>query len=116
VNWATVFSYLGAGGLPTAGILAFLLRRKIKAEASKTGADAAAILTNTALESAAKSIAAVERRAEKVSAELDKAIVQIQALSEHVEELHDLLRNAGIQAPPFRFPPTLRIAPDAGGK
>lgn len=116
MNWTLISSLAGVCSVPVSVIVALAMRRKIKAEAGKTEADAVAILNRAALESATKSIEAVERRAEKVSTELDKAITQIQALSEHVEVLHGLLRNAGIQAPPFRFSPALRVASDPGGK
>lgn len=110
MNWlVTIPSVLGAVSFLGTIFVALSNRRKIQAEAGKTGADAAAILTETALKAAEKSIAQVEKQATKLMAELEGAQTKMHALQEHMEVLQDLLRSAGIAAPTFRYPP-LRFA------
>lgn len=101
MNWlVTILAALGGGGGIVSTATALLNRRKIRAEASKTGADAAAVLTGSALE-----------MFKEVREELKEARIEIDALREHLEIIQGLLRASAPQVavPPFRNP-RLKIA------
>lgn len=95
------------GGLTfIAGIItALAVWRRAKAEASKTGADAASVLTDTALKSAAKAIANLEQQAEKLGHQLDKTTAELRAVRRHMGVLEDLLRERGVPVPQLSWPP-----------
>lgn len=101
MNWSAVVpAVLAVCSLAGTVAMALLNRRKIRAEASKTGADAAAVLTGSALE-----------MFKEVREELRDARVEIDALREHLEIIQGLLRASAPQVavPPFRNP-RLKIA------
>lgn len=106
MNWTLISSVLGVGSLPVTIIVAFALRRKIRAEAGKTGADAAAVLTGSALELLQR----VQDEAIGLRAELKEARAEMDAMREHMDTIQGLLRAAApdVPIPPFRFP--LRVA------
>jgi hypothetical protein len=95
MNWTLVFSALGTASFPVTAIIAFALRRKIKAEASKTGADAAAVITGSALEL----LKEARDEARGLRAELKEARVEIDALREHMDVIQGLLRDAAPSVP-----------------
>jgi len=87
--------------------MALLNRRKIRAEAGKTGADAAAVLTGSALELLQR----VQDEAIGLRAELKEARVEIDAMREHMDTIQGLLRQAAPQVPiPAYRPPRLAVA------
>lgn len=88
---------LGLGG--AAGVTALLRigaeKRKLKSETDKTGADAAQIISNSAvmlLEPARKEIAELQEN-------LDEANAKIDHLVEYVEQLVNIIRDAGLTVP-----------------
>ncbi len=108
MNWlVTVLASLGGCGFIGSTIVALLNRRKIKAEASKTGADAAAVLTGSALELLKR----VQDEAIGLRAELKEARAEIDAMREHMDTIQGLLRAAApeVPVPPFRNP-RLKVA------
>lgn len=84
------------GGLSFLGTIigALAVWRKSKAEANKAGADAASVLTDSAL-----SIV------EDLRVELRSARAEIGALRRHLSVVERLLREQGIPAPEFDWPP-----------
>lgn len=103
MNWSVVVPSVLAGGSFIATIIVALLnRRKIKAEAGKTGADAAAVLTGSALELLQR----VQDEAVGLRAELKEARLEIDAMREHMDTIQGLLRAAApsVAVPPFRSP------------
>lgn len=94
----------GAGGLLTNVIRSLSERRKVSAEATKTGADAQAILTDTALKAATRSIENLEKHAEKLSAQLERTTDELRALRGHMDVVEQLLRQHQIPAPEFVWP------------
>lgn len=105
----TWFLQVGAalGGLTfVSGVItAFALWRKSKAEAKKTGADAASVLTDTALKAATSAIKNMEERAQKLGEQLEKTQDELQAVRRHMGRLEMLLRERGVPVPDFVFPP-----------
>lgn len=97
-------SWIGAGGFPLTIIGALVWRRKIKAEAAKTGADAAAVLTGSALEM----VKEARDDLKEVRAELANVL---DAIHTYTETIQDLLRQEAPQVsiPPFRYS-TLKLA------
>jgi SpoVK/Ycf46/Vps4 family AAA+-type ATPase len=104
----------GLGGLTFVGgiITALAMWRRTKAEVTKSGADAHAVLTETAMRAAEKAIAKVEERAEKLgeqldrtSDELEKTRGELQAVRRHMGVLEMLLRERGLPVPEFLWPP-----------
>lgn len=105
MNWTLLSSILGMGSLPVSVIVAWALRRKIKAEAGKTGADAAAVLTGSAMELLQR----VQDEAIGLRAELKEARIEIDAMREHMDTIQGLLRAAAPEVPiPAFRPPFLR--------
>lgn len=99
--WATLLQLAvagSAGGLLTNVVRSLSERRKVSAEATKTGADAQAILTDTALKAATRSIESLERRLEQTTTEL-------QAVRHHMGVLEVLLRQRGVPVPDMAWPP-----------
>jgi DNA repair ATPase RecN len=103
---------LGAGGIGAKVIQVFAQRRNVKAQASKTGADTTAILTDTALKAATAAIANIEQQAEKLGAQLEKTQGELeltrdklQAVLRHMRVLDGLLRERGVTVPEFVYPP-----------
>lgn len=119
MNWlVTALASLGGCGFIGTTIVALLNRRKIKAEASKTGADAAAVLTGSAmqlLERVQSESIGLRRELIEARAELDNMLVAIRAHTEKIQEVIDQ-QAPGVAIPAFRYP--LRAAPDysAGSK
>lgn len=105
----TVILQIGAalGGLTFVGaiITALAMWRKSKAEANKTGADAASVLTDTALKAATSAIKNMEERAQKLGEQLEKTQDELQAVRRHMGVLEMLLRQRGVPVPEFVFPP-----------
>lgn len=102
------------GGLSFIGglITALAMWRKSKAEATKTGADASAVLTDTALKAATTAIASVQAEAEKLSRqlvktqdELELTRDELQAVRRHMDRLETLLRTTGAEVPAFTWSP-----------
>lgn len=94
--WGNLIQILtGLGGLAGLAALAAALmqRRKIQAEAEKVGADAAQVLTQTAL----GMLTLAKQESESVRAELA-------ALRHHVGLLEGLMRGHNITPPPFVWP------------
>lgn len=93
---------LGGLSFLSTPIVVLLQRRKIKAEASKTGADAAAVLT----ESAISVLNEVRTEAKGLRAELGEARAEIRALRRHLTKVESILRVAGLEVPEFAWPPS----------
>lgn len=97
----TVLLQIGAalGGLSFLGgiITALAMWRK-------SGADAASVLTDRALKAATSSIENLEKRAETLSVQLDRATDELRALRTHLGVLEQLLRQHAIPAPDFVWP------------
>ena len=96
--WEALISAGAAlGGLGFIGtvITAIAMRRKVRAEADKTGADAASVLTGSAMS-----------LVEEVRADLLETQHELRALRRHVGVLEGLLRVNGIPVPDFAWPPT----------
>lgn len=90
----TLLSLLGACSFIGTGIVAFANRKKVRGEAAKAGADAAAVLTESAL-----SIV------EDLRGELASARAEIRALRGHLGVVERLLRGQGLSVPEFDWPP-----------
>lgn len=95
----------GAGSLLTTAVTSFSQRRKVSAEASRAGADAVSILTDTAMKAAEKAIAEVERQAESLRVDLRETRDELRALRGHLVTLETLLRTTGVPVPEFAWPP-----------
>lgn len=108
MNWSAVVpAVLAVCSLVGTAAMALLNRRKIRAEAGKTGADAAAVLTGSALELLQR----VQDEAIGLRAELKEARVEIDAMREHMDTIQGLLRQAAPQVPiPAYRPPRLAVA------
>lgn len=76
-------------------------RRKIKAEAIKYGADAAAVFTETATEL----VAPLRKELSETRAELADARAEMAAMRTHLVLFEGLLREHEIPAPKFVWPP-----------
>jgi hypothetical protein len=90
----TLLSLLGACSFIGTGIVAWANRKKVRGEAAKAGADAAAVLTGSAL-----SIV------EDLRGELRSARAEIRALRSHLGVVERLLRSQGTPIPEFDWPP-----------
>jgi hypothetical protein len=94
--WEVVIRVLAAlGGLGFIGTVAvaFMQRGKVKAEAGKAGADAASVLTSTAI----SMLGAVQ-------ADLTACRKELSALRQHVGRLETALRVNGLPVPEFVHP------------
>lgn len=90
-----VLSVLGGLGFVGAIITALSLRSKVRAEAEKTGADAASVLTGSAMS-----------LVEAVQADLKETQQELRALRRHLGVVEGLLRVNGIPVPEFAWPPS----------
>lgn len=90
-----VLSVIGGLGVPAAVVTALAMRRKVRAEAGKTGADAADVLTGSAMSYVTE-----------VRADMAELQQEMRALRRHVGVLEGLLRVNGIPVPEFAWPPT----------
>lgn len=92
----------GLGGL--AGVAALINARvqgrKIKAEAAKIGVDADLSVGAGALDMYREA----RTEAREAKEEARDCRVMVNALLEHVDELEDLMREAGLRPPPFSSP------------
>lgn len=91
------------GGLSFIGttIQTLAQRRKVKAEAAKTGVDAAAVLTDSAL----AVLTAVRDEAEGLRTELSQTRAELSALRRHLGRVEAMLRERGLPVPEFIWPP-----------
>lgn len=108
MNWPLISSLLGVCSVPVSVIIAFAMRQKIKAEALKTGADASAVLTGSALEM----VKEARDDLKEVRAELADVL---DAINTYTETVQNLLRQEAphVSIPPFRYP-TLKVAGRGG--
>lgn len=107
-TWVTVLAALSPISLLTALVVAATTRRKIQAEATKYGADAAAVLTETAtelLEPLRSELTRTGRRLTETNDQLEKTQREMSALRRHLAVVEDLLRRNGIPVPAFVWPP-----------
>lgn len=95
-NAIRVLSVLGALGLPTTVVVAITMRGKIRAEAKKTGADTASVLTGSAME-----------MVNDIRADLVETQREVRALRRHVGVLEGLLRVNGVPIPELAWPPAV---------
>jgi len=97
----TLAQVLGAmGGIAGIGgiIVALAQRRNLNAKAKKTGVDATAVLSDTAID-----------LLNEVRRELHDTRSEMAALRDHVVRLEGLLRENGIAPPVFRWIPQRRV-------
>lgn len=115
VNWLTgLIAVLGGGAGVAALVNAFLTRKKIVSEASKTDMDAAAVMSEQVLkfmEVSSKQFKEMQetvREAERASRGAERALHEAQdeisKLRRHIETLNHLLSSHGIPAPPLPIP------------
>ena len=97
-----VQALVAVGGLVglSSPIVVLLQRRKINAEAKKTGVDAAAVISDTAIEL----LQAAKVTATEAKVDVEKLGGEVRALRRHVARLEELLARHGIEAPPFVWP------------
>ena len=89
----TVLSLLGGCSFVGTGIVALANRKKVRGEAAKAGADAAAVLTESAL-----SIV------DDLRGELVSARAEIRALRRHLGVVERLIREQGLPVPDLDWP------------
>lgn len=100
MNWlVTVLAALAGGAVPGTVGVAWLNRAKIRAEASKTGADAAAVLTGSAMQLLER----VQAELVETRADLDAVLVAVRNHTETIQALVDE-QAPGVTVPPFRYP------------
>lgn len=103
-----VFGLIGGlGGLGGLGALFYVTstKRKLNAEARKIGVDANDVISGRALEMYDKAmhrLEAAERKAEVCGQKVD-------ALTDHVDHLNRIMRDAGMEPPAFRWPPLMQV-------
>lgn len=90
----TILVVIGACSWIGTGIVAFANRKKVRGEAAKAGADAAAVLTESALSVVAD-----------LRGELASAREEIRALRRHLGVVERLMREQGVSMPEFDWPP-----------
>jgi hypothetical protein len=108
-TFVAVMAALGPASLIGTVVNAWLQRRKIRAEAGKTGADAAAVLTETATELLNPLRAELDRtgrRLAETNDRLESTEREMSALRRHLIVVEDLLRRNGIPVPEFVWPPS----------
>lgn len=89
----TILSILGGCSFVGTGIVAFANRRKVRADATKAGADAAAVLTESALSIVGE-----------LRGQLESTSKELKALRLHMGVLETLLRERGVPVPTFEWP------------
>lgn len=106
--WQTaiqVLAVIGGGGLPVAVLTALVMRRKVRADADKTGADAAEVVA-TASAGWVKDVRAdMDKMRELHQQEMQRVRAEVLALRRHVGALEGLLRVNGIPVPDLAWPP-----------
>lgn len=100
---------VAVGGL--AGIVALLLvgaqKRKLVSESGKTDAEADTVLADAYSRRAATQVSLIgpyERVVERMQAELDEALEKIDRLTDYVEVVVAIAREAGLHVPPMPRP------------
>jgi hypothetical protein len=105
MNWPVVVPSTLAGlSFVVTIVVALLNRKKIKAEADKTGADAVAVLTASAVQLLIP-----------IKEELQRANEKIEAMGHQLDIVEGLLRENGLPVPPRYFHKPLK-AVNPGGK
>lgn len=97
--------FAAIGGLGGLGGLAALFyvtstKRKINAEARKIGVDADDVISGRALEMYDRAMT----EAREAKADAHRCHEKLDALEDHVDRLERLMRDAGLDPPPFRWP------------
>lgn len=104
MNWNTVVSVLAVGipaSIVVTLITTFAQRALVRSQEKKTGADAAAVLTETATEL----LAPLRRELKSTNEELAETRREMTALRRHLGVVEGLLNRAGIPVPEFVWPP-----------
>lgn len=107
--WETVIRALSVvGGIGFVGtiVTALAMRRKVRADATKAGADAAKVLGDTAASLVTEVRADMAELRSEHRTEINEMHGEILALRRHVGVLEGLLRRHGIPVPEFARPPT----------
>lgn len=99
IIFGTITSVGGLAGL-AALMTAINQRRKIHAEATRIGVDSDMVISDKALDM--YRLARLE--AQEAKRESRNCQRMVEALRDHVDELEDLMRSAGMRPPPFVAP------------
>lgn len=105
--WVTVLAALGPASLVGTLVNAYVQRRKLRAETTKTGIDAVAVLTETATELIAplrQELALTRDDLSQTRQRLTETQREISALRTHLGVVEGLLRANGIPVPEFVWP------------
>lgn len=108
---SSVLGALGALSFIGTLIAAIAQRRKVAAEAGKTGADAAAVATESAIDAAVVlmrelrvELAAARQEGDALRRELAGARAELDALRGHLRHVEEMVRERGVDVPPFHWP------------
>lgn len=108
MNWAFGIQVLSVlGGVVSAGgiVTALSLRKKVRAEAKKTGADTAEVLAGVGADLVTEVRADMRELKAEHRQEMREMQAEVRALRRHVGVLEGLLRTNGVTIPEFAWPP-----------